>query len=221
MKVTKHVEQLLRQGHKPKELVALGFSKRVVTRVRRRLRVEKAVSQGKWPAGAPQTETRLETPPESPEKIATIWQKVQSMANDLKRIDGLVQALSEATILVAAAKEFGTYMYDICPHNKDGLCTLETWLSKEEIPGSIGEPVLVGNEKPEWYIRPSPLYCAMCPIPFEDHLDDVESKVSGDPLAGARDITCMVCGTKGLVATSIKCTKCGHETYRGWWPKKD
>jgi hypothetical protein len=42
MKVTEHVEHLLRQGHKPKELVALGFSKRVVTRARRRLKEERA-----------------------------------------------------------------------------------------------------------------------------------------------------------------------------------
>ncbi len=33
MKVTEHVEQLLRQGHKPKELEELGFPKRVITRV--------------------------------------------------------------------------------------------------------------------------------------------------------------------------------------------
>jgi len=38
MKVSKHVERLLRQGKKPKELVELGFPKRVVTRVYRQLR---------------------------------------------------------------------------------------------------------------------------------------------------------------------------------------
>lgn len=38
MKVTEHVEHLLRQGKKPNELVELGFPRQVVTRVRRRLR---------------------------------------------------------------------------------------------------------------------------------------------------------------------------------------
>ena len=37
MKVTEHVERLLRQGRKPKELIELGFPKSVVTRVRRQM----------------------------------------------------------------------------------------------------------------------------------------------------------------------------------------
>ncbi|MBL7166808.1 MAG: hypothetical protein ISS55_10035 [Dehalococcoidales bacterium] len=41
MKTTEHVECLLRQGRKPKELVELGFPKQVVTRVRRQLREER------------------------------------------------------------------------------------------------------------------------------------------------------------------------------------
>lgn len=45
MKVTEHIEELLRQGRKPKELIELGFPKSVVTRVRRRLRDEKAASR--------------------------------------------------------------------------------------------------------------------------------------------------------------------------------
>ena len=35
MKTTEHVEYLLRQGRKPKELLELGFPKQVITRVRR------------------------------------------------------------------------------------------------------------------------------------------------------------------------------------------
>jgi len=45
MKVTEHIEHLLRQGRKPKELVELGFPKQVITRVRRQLEVEKTASQ--------------------------------------------------------------------------------------------------------------------------------------------------------------------------------
>ena len=41
MKVTEHVEYLLRQGRDSRELVQLGFPKSVVTRVRKRLKEEK------------------------------------------------------------------------------------------------------------------------------------------------------------------------------------
>ena len=45
MKVTQHVEHLLRQGRKPKELVELGLPKQVVTRVRRQLTEEEKASR--------------------------------------------------------------------------------------------------------------------------------------------------------------------------------
>ena len=222
MKVTEHVERLLRQGKKPKELIEFGFPKRVVTRVHRQLRKEKTAVQTKVPEAVPQAQTQLQTPPESPETIATIWQKVQSMANNLQRIDNLIQALSEATILMAAARVFGTYRHETCSYQKDGLCTLETWSSEDKIPQGIGEPVAAGEERPEWHVKPSPLYCAMCTASLESRLDDVESEVSGNPLSGAEyQITCKGCGSKGWIATAIKCTKCGRETYRGWWPKKE
>ena len=222
MKAAEHVELLLRKGRRPKELVELGFPKRVVTRVRRKLKKEKAASRKKEVTRTPQTETQLQTPPESPETIATIWQKVQSMANDLRRIDSLIQALSEVTLLMAAARELGTRQHETCSYQKDGLCRLRTWTSQDEIPQGIGEPVRVGDEKPEWYIKPSPFYCALCTVPVEDHIADLEDDLSGDPLSGARDkITCNGCGSKGWIAAAIKCTKCGRETYFGWRPKKE
>jgi hypothetical protein len=222
MKVTKHIEQLLRQGRKPRELIELGFSKSIVTRIHRQLREEKVALEGKVPKQLAQAETQLPTPPESPETIATIWQKVQSMANDLQRIDSLIQSLSEVTLLMAAARQLGTYRRETCPYQKDGLCTLETWISEDEIPQGIGEPVLVENEKPEWYIKPSPFHCVMCTTPLENRIDDIEDKASDDPLWGARyQITCNTCGSKGTIAAAIKCTKCGRETRWGWWPKKE
>jgi len=221
MKVTEHVERLLRQGKRPKELVELGFSKSVVTRVSRRLREEKAVSQKQVRSGAPQADTQLQTSPESPETMATIWQKVQSMATDLKRIDSLIEVLSEVSIVIAAAREFGNYKRDTCPHQKEALCTLWTWPSEVDIPPGIGEPVAPADEKGEWRIKPSPLYCAMCTIPIEDRLDDVENKLSGDPLSGAEyRFTCNNCGSEGWIAAKIMCTKCKHEAYWGWFPKE-
>ena len=221
MKVTKHVEKLLRQGHKPKELIQLGFPKPVVTKVNRQLRKEKTAVQTKAPEVAPQAETQHQTPPEPSETIATIWQKVQSMANDLQRIDSLIQTLSEVTTVIAAAREFGNYKRDTCPHQKEALCTLWTWSSEVDIPPRIGEPVAPADGKGEWRIKPSPLYCAMCTIPVEDRVDDVENKLSGDPLSGAEyRFTCNNCGSEGWIAAKIMCTKCKHETYWGWFPKE-
>ena len=88
------------------------------------------------------------------------------MANELRRIDSLIEALSEVSTLLAAARKLGTYRRETCPYQKDGLCTLETWISEDEVPQGIGEPVLVENEKHEWYIKPSTFYCAMCAIPL-------------------------------------------------------
>lgn len=156
MKVTEHVEQLLRQGRKPKELIELGFPKSVVTRVRRQLREEKAALQTKVPEGLTHAETHAQSLLGSPEKVSAIWQKPQSMANDLQRLDSLVKALSGATVLMATAQQLGTYRREICPYEKDGLCTLETWSSQGEVPQGMGEPVLTENEKPKWYIKPSP-----------------------------------------------------------------
>jgi hypothetical protein len=222
MKMSKQVEHLLRQGHKPKELEELGFPKRSITRVRRRLRKEKAALKTKTPEGSHQGETQVPTPAESPEDIAIIWQKVQSMANDLQRIDSLIQALSEVTILMAAACESGIYRYQTCKYHESGHCSLHTWNSQDEIPQGIGEPVRVGNEEPQWYVMPYPFYCAMCIAPLENHIDALEDKLSGDPLSGAKyQFTCNSCGSKGWIAAAIKCTKCGRENYFGWWPKNE
>ena len=222
MKVTEHVEHLLRQGHKPKELVELGFPKHIITRVRRRLKNEKTVLEGKVPEGTADAESHPQDLTESSEKMAVIRRKLQSMASDLQKVDNLMRALSEVTVLMAAAQELGTYKRETCPYQKDGVCTLQTWTSQDEIPRGIGEPAATGDEKREWYIRPSPFYCAMCTAPLEDRINDVEDQTFDTPLWGARHrITCTGCGSKGWIAIRIKCTKCGRESNWGWWPEKE
>lgn len=47
MKLAEQVEYLLKRGKKPKELEELGFSKQIITRVRRKSREEKKISQQK------------------------------------------------------------------------------------------------------------------------------------------------------------------------------
>ena len=221
MKVTQHVEHLLRQGRKPRELVELGFPKSVVSRVRRQLREEKATLHPKVPKGKAEAKTRSQASVGSPVEMAPIQQKLASLESAFQKVDNLVKALPEMAALAAAAHELGAHKREDCPYQEDGLCILQTWPDQREIPQGIGEPVLVEEEKPNWYIKPSYFYCAMCTALLEGRMDDVESEVSGDPLAGAKyQITCESCGSKGLIAAAIKCTKCGRETYRGWLPKK-
>jgi len=144
------------------------------------------------------------------------------MANDLQRLDSLIQALSKVSIIIAAAQKLGTYRREDCPHYKDGLCRFWTWNSQDEIPKGIGEPTYVDDEDPGWYVKLSTLYCAICAVPLEYRIDDLEDKLSGDPLSGAGyQFMCNSCGSKGWIAAKIRCTKCGHETYLGWWPKKE
>ena len=134
MKMMEHVEHLLRQGRKPKELVELGFPKQIVTRVRRRLRQEKVVLEGKVQKGMAQPESGLQSLAESPEQMAVIQQKLRAMETGLQKVDSLVKSLSEVALLTIAARRIGTYMHESCPYQKDGLCTLWTWSSQREIP---------------------------------------------------------------------------------------
>ncbi len=222
MKTAEHVEYLLRQGKKPKELIELGFPKQVITRVRRQLRQERVVLQAKVPEGTDWGVSHFQTVAEASEQTAAMGQKLQSIANDLQKVDSLVKSLSEVTFLIAAAQKFSKDRREICEYLEDGLCTIETWASEDEIPEGIGEPVRLDGENPEWYIKPCPLYCAMCTTPLEYSISCVKTSVSNDPLSGARYlVTCKSCGSKEWIAAAIKCTKCGHETYRGWWPKEE
>jgi len=62
----------------------------------------------------------------------------------------------------------------------------------------------------------------MCTAPLEGRIDCVEELVFDDPLSGARyAITCEGCGSEGWIAAAVKCTKCGRETYWGWYTKKE
>ena len=95
MKTTEHVEYLLRQGNKPRELLALGFPKKVVTRVRRQLRQEKAAQQGKVPKGRGGVKGSPQPQVASGEDTVTVEQKlvsIESYLNELKGRLGLLEA---------------------------------------------------------------------------------------------------------------------------------
>lgn len=95
MKVTKHVEKLLREGRKPKELIELGFPKSVVTKVRRQLREEKTAPQSRTQKGrskvTPPVETTLvQARPGSLEgKVRQLETRVQSLEATSAKIEDI------------------------------------------------------------------------------------------------------------------------------------
>ena len=110
----------------------------------------------------------------------------------------------------------GQYKHDCCLHASGQECEYHEWKECDEIPEGAGEAVREGDV---WYIRPSPLYCAMCPAYMEARVDEIADAVSSTPLHGLRSrYECRECHAKGLVAVSIKCTSCGDNSYWGWWP---
>ena len=91
MKVTEHVERLLRQGRKPKELVELGFSKRVVTIVRRRLREEKRASRPRTEKSNGRGESHSQSAP--PAETAPIPPEPGVLESRIKQLESRVEDL--------------------------------------------------------------------------------------------------------------------------------
>ena len=219
MKVMAQVERLLQQGRTPKEVISLGFHKSTVTKVSRRRRKEK----GRRRAAAPKFGAGGEGLAQSrapwgqlPERAG---EKPQLGEGVMRKENGSAEADAVAALL-AAAQQMGGQRRKKCPHQEDGVCLLHAWASREEIPLGIGEPALAEAEEPRWHIRPSPFYCAICIGDVEVRIDNVEGDLWDDPLAGARRrVACEGCGGKGWIAVHIRCTRCGHETYYGWFPK--
>lgn len=124
---------------------------------------------------------------------------------------------SDADILVAAARDLGSYYQDFCHHlNDQKVCEYWHWDTKEDIPEGFGEPV---NLRDSWHIRPSALYCAFCINAVWDRIGDVEDALEGNPISGLRWRFKCECGTPGKVAVYVKCTKCGRRSWWGWEPE--
>lgn len=153
MKTTEHVEYLLRQGKKPKELLALHFPKQVITRVRRRLKEEKAVQQAKAPKGGGGAKGHPQ-PPLAPEETGvSVEEKLASLESDLSKLESRIELL-------------------------------ET----------------IDAERTS--------------------LEDIEARLDGTPALGLKHRFQCECGASGFVALHIQCTKCGRETWWGWFPKQ-
>lgn len=53
---------------------------------------------------------------------------------------------------------------------------------------------------------------------LEGKVGQIEEKLRTSLGIGVRDtFKCTHCGTTGLVAIHLRCTKCSHETWWGWW----
>lgn len=150
MKVTQHVEHLLKQGRKPKELVELGFPKQIVTKVRRQLREEKIVSQPKTQKGRAEAKTRPQLAVPSPTKTTSVQPKPDPLENKVRELEGRVEGLEA----------------------------------------------------------------------LRAELDDIENRVNGTPALGLKHRFQCDCGASGFVALHVQCTKCGRETWWGWFLKQ-
>jgi ribosomal protein S27AE len=148
MKVTEHVEQLLRQGRKRKELIELGFPKRVVTRVYRKLKDGKTTSQ----PGSQKGKVELNSHPQpaaTPVETASVQPKLGALDNKVQQLESRVEVLEA----------------------------------------------------------------------MKAELDDVETHINGTPALGLKHRFKCSCGASGFVALHIQCTKCGRETWWGWFPE--
>ena len=153
MKVTKHVEQLLRQGRSARELIELGFPKAVVTRVQRQLRAQKTGLRPKVPKGGTEAKSHPQPSAASSAEMALMQQKLASLESDLQKLGRRIEVL-EAT-------------------------------------GAKGVS-----------------------------LEGIEARLNGTPALGLRHRFKCDCGASGLVALHIQCTKCGRESWWGWFPKQ-
>ena len=140
MKITKHVEKLLREGRNPKELVDLGFPKSVVTRVRRQLKAEKP------PKGLKVTEDRTQLKSYSEalaalpanmelaeERLASVESEIQELQNQLKV---LVMSVDEIEACLDGTPALGLKHRFACSCGASGFvalhiqctkCERETW----------------------------------------------------------------------------------------------
>jgi hypothetical protein len=54
-----------------------------------------------------------------------------------------------------------------------------------------------------------------------EELKKISANLKGTPDYGVRySFNCEKCSDKGHMAIMLRCTKCGHERWYGWWPNK-
>lgn len=110
MKVTEHVEYLLRQGRNPRELVELGFPKSVITRVRRRLKQEKMDEQGKLEREKARDTSKTRALLASPLEKTPTDQELVSLERRILELETQVEVLKamESSVQAIEARIEGT-----------------------------------------------------------------------------------------------------------------
>jgi len=150
MKATQHVEHLLQQGHKPKELIDLGFPKQIITKVRRRLKEKKKALQPKGPKSKAEAESNLRSSLTLPPKTGPDKPRRGFLEAKVKELEARMEVF-------------------------EALST---------------------------------------------NLENLETRYDGTPGLGLKHRFECGCGASGFVAIRIQCTKCGRETWWGWFPKE-
>jgi hypothetical protein len=200
MKVIEHVERLLRQGRKPKELVEMGFSKRVITRVRRQIKKDKADSQEKVAKETSKIKSRSRTKLQQKEKTPATMYKTSRGEPYIQEGHSQIVILNKMVTMLAIAEKFGADRQQSCSYFQEGICILQTWTSETEIPRGIGELIPPKSEKDGWQIKPSNLCCLMCTFPFEGRFEEIEAGLMGNPMSGAKyQFVCNGCGSQWCI----------------------
>jgi ParB/RepB/Spo0J family partition protein len=130
-----------------------------------------------------------------------------------------VSQLHDLIALIQIIKEQGVWQLEDCELlDNDGQCKVWNWDNRESIPEGVGEPVCLGPSN--WVVKPSVLLCGIC-LGWDSHLISSTLNTLWDsPLTMLRKTFECDCGAKGQVAVHIKCTKCGKDTWHGWWSNR-
>ena len=223
MAKSNEIIKLLAQGKTSGEIIGMGYKKGTVYSTQRKWR------QGKAEASSRVNKVSI-SPNESNHQSISALADIESDPEivqlkkeiriaELNRQLAKAKAPSEVETLVTSAQEIGQKRCESCDYEDNGLCTFWEWSTASEIPSGIGEPVLE-EEEDMWRIKPTSLYCAMCTISIENDIERLEVSLGKVPFRDILNQFTCECGTKGMLAFSIKCTKCEKETWSGWWPEE-
>jgi len=211
------IRKLLDEGKSSREIINMGHKKGTVYGTQRKWRQERAQHSPDRDDNIHSTaedhaSRSADTSPdiESDPEIVRLKKEIRKAELE-KQLDSLKVPL-DMEIIVSAARDLGRERQEMCGWMKDDACRLWRWPSEEDIPRGIGEPVPDGTDW--WRVKPSPIYCAMCLIDLQEQIDGLGTALRRIPLY---EIACRFacqCGTKGMVAVAIKCTKCGKGV---WW----
>ncbi len=191
MKVTEHIEYLLKQGKKSAELTELGFPKRLVTRVNRRLRGatsgrtggKKLKKSQQPPESPPMGDKMAEETPET----ATVPETYIILSQRLDTLGKAVYELADTYALNEAAKEKGQGAIRVppCPE-----CLMK------------GEPGFI------WAIKRK-----TTPKDRIEYIESIENAKELDDEEEEKERLLKLVPTHIVEA---KCQKCGHTEFIGY-----